>query len=123
MAKRDQAEEISRAADRFAESAQELTATLNRLLEFQENAWDRLRESGQRSEGLYSLIVPDDPKPPSSGLPEEEAVRVALMVTHEVREEMGRGIEPEERLPAPPPEEVRKRREERRKREDAEGHS
>ncbi len=55
------------------------------------------------------------------GLPEEEAARIALMVTHEVREEMGRGLEPEERLPAPSPEEVRKRREERRRRED-EGH-
>ncbi len=52
------------------------------------------------------------------GVPEEEAARIALVVTHEVREEMGRGLESEERLPAPSPEEVRKRREERRKRED-----
>ena len=59
---------------------------------------------------------------PSRGLPEDEAVRTALAATHAAREEMGRGLEPEERLPAPSPEEVRKRREERHMRE-AEGYS
>lgn len=54
------------------------------------------------------------------GLPEDEAVRIALAATHAAREEMGRGLEPEDRLPAPSPEEVRQRREERRMRE-AEG--
>lgn len=52
------------------------------------------------------------------GLSDEKAAHIALAVTHEVREEMGRGREPEERLPAPSPGEVRKRREERRTRED-----
>ena len=60
---------------------------------------------------------------PRRGLPEDEAVRIALAVTHEAREKMGRGLDREERMPAPSPEEVRKRREERRKREDAEDRS
>ena len=55
------------------------------------------------------------------GLPEDEAVRIALAATHAAREGMGRGLEPEDRLPAPSPKEVRKRREERRMRE-AEGY-
>ena len=50
-------------------------------------------------------------------VPEEEAARIALAVTHEVRKEMGRGLDLEERLPAPSPEEVRKKREERLRRE------
>ena len=51
---------------------------------------------------------------------EELAIEIALEATHEAREEMGRGLDREERLPAPSPEEVRRRREEfRKKREDA----
>ena len=51
---------------------------------------------------------------------EELAIEIALETTHEVRGEMERGLDREERLPAPSPEEVRRRRrEERRKREDA----
>ena len=51
---------------------------------------------------------------------EELAIEIALEATHEVREEMGRGLDREERLPAPSPGEVRRRREElRKKREDA----
>lgn len=46
-------------------------------------------------------------------LSDEEAANIALAVTHEVREEMGRGLDSGERLSAPSPEEVRKRREER----------
>ena len=122
MAKRDQAEEISRAADRFAESAQELTATLNRLLEFQERAWDQLEGSGLRSEGLLSLVHSGE-YPNRGGLSEAEAVQFALAVDRDVRREWSPPSEREERLPAPSSEEVRKRREERRRREDAEDRS
>lgn len=80
--------------------------------------------------GLIRLLLrrgPDAPQGrdersdhPRRGLPEEKAIEIALAATHEVREEMGRGRDREERLPAPSPEEVRRRREElRKKREDA----
>lgn len=51
-------------------------------------------------------------------LTDDEAVRIALVATHEVREEMGRGLDREERRRAPSPGEVRKRREKRRDLED-----
>ena len=50
---------------------------------------------------------------------EELAIELALAAMHEAREEMGRGLDREERPPAPSPEEVRRRREECRKREEA----
>lgn len=83
----------------------------NSFLSWLNRLWPRLRGASPRG--------PDSPRDRSRhGLSDEGAAHIALSVTHEVRKEMGRGRENEERLPAPSPEEVRKRREERRKRED-----
>lgn len=121
MAKRNQAEEITRAADRITDAVQELTSTLNRFLDLQEHSRRRFEEHQRQGEVPWSSESVVEHKHPRRELPEEEAVDLALAATHAAREEMGRGLDREEKLPAPSPEEVRKRREERRMRE-AEGY-
>lgn len=109
MSERNQAEELSRAANRITDAVKDLTAVISDFLEHQqdvEHRWQRPARPNKLQEPYWG------------GLPEGVAVEMALRVVHEVREEMERGLETdEERLPAPSPEEVRKRREERRKRE------
>lgn len=128
---RNQAEEMSKAADRFAEAARELSATLNRFLEFQETSWERFQEY-QRS------TVDLEPEHPSyvyrgkageqygrvvlgflgaGGLSEDEAGVLADDLVHDVRKQFVMTIN----LPTPGPEEIRaweRRREERRRLED-----
>ncbi len=98
MTKRDQAEEMVRAADRFAEAAERLSASLDRFLEFQryegiEFRWAR----GERLPGELILGLLG-----TGGLPDEEAGKLAHDVVHRARKELGREIEAE----APSPEDI-----------------
>ena len=105
--RRNQAEELTRAANQITDAVKELTAVMGMFLEHQQapEYWQR-----RPNKQLESVWV---------GMPEEEAVNLALSTAHEVRESMGRGIEveSEEKHPTPSTEDVRKRREDRRKRE------
>lgn len=124
---RRQEEEIARAADRFADAAKELTATLNRFLEFQELSWKRfeayqhslsepdrelsLRDYRQRWEQPGGVVLGFLG---AGGLPEDEAGVLADDLVHRVRGEFL--IAPNQ--PVPSPEEIRDwehRREERRR--------
>lgn len=109
MTERNQAEEIARAADKFAESARELSDSLDRFLNFQQ-----VTIGGETY--VWTEEVRRQRRKPLS---EEEAVELALRAVEEVREEKAQTTEweQEERIPAPSPDEVRKRRAERRKRE------
>ena len=89
MTERDQAEEMVRAADRFAEAAERLSLSLDRFLEFQrhrgiEFGWARgERFSGELILGLLG----------TGGLPDEEAGGLANDAVHQVRKELGREAE------------------------------
>lgn len=111
---RNQAEKMSQAADRITEAVQEFTSTINRFLEYQREL-DRRREAHEGYAWSSGRSEPDSG--PLPGLPDKEAVAFALKASQEVREEMGRGLDPESKRPTPSPEEVRTKREERRKRE------
>lgn len=112
MAESNQSEEMARAADRFAEAAQELTGALNRFLDFQQSLYQWRGED-------YRTWAGNQPMPRRGMLSEEDAVVLALRTEQEVREEKAQAVEwdKEERLPTPTPEEVRRRREDRRRRE------
>lgn len=102
MNERNQAEEMTRAADRFAESARELAGSLDRFLEFH-----------QATIGGETYVLTEEVRRQRrESLSEEEAVELALRAVEEVREEKAQTAEweQEERLPTPSPEEVRKRR-------------
>lgn len=106
--RRQEVEEFTRAADQFTEAARELSSSLDRFLEYQQerDLWE-YRQQGE--------------EPAHEGLPEEVAVNIALEAVRETREAMTSGRENEHRLPPPAHEEVEKwerRREERRQRED-----
>ena len=111
---RDQAEKMSQAADRITEAVEEFTFVIHRFLEYQQEL-DHRREvhkgyawpTGRPEPGFETF----------PGLPEKNAVEFALKASQEVPEEMGRGLDPESKRPAPSPEEVRARREELHKRE------
>lgn len=107
--RRQEVEEFTRAADQFTEAAKELSSSLNRFLEYQQER-DDLWEYGQRGE-----------EPLHEGLPEEVAANIAVEAVRETRKAMASGREKEQRFPPPTPEEVEeweRRREERRHRED-----
>lgn len=124
MAGRKEAEEIIRAADRFADAAKALTSTLDRFLEYQREAEDRALEYQQQLlqqlEGRGGKDYSFAPLPQKVRLSEEEAVALALWEINEVR----RLGDPRrmERLPPPTKNEVeeweRQREERRQSRED-----
>lgn len=116
MGRRDQAEEMSQAADRIVEATKELSATINRWIEVQywyrQQAEERLRE---RNPEIGFLAEWQD----REMLSEEEAIAIAMHEVSEVRRLSNprRG----ERLPPPDAgaiEEWKLRREDRRRRED-----
>lgn len=112
MSKRNQAEELSRAANHTTDVVRKLTGVMSDFLELQQGLERRQR-----------LEWPDERREPHrEGLPEELTLELALRTVDEVRDEMGRAMENRQRRPAPSSEEVLKRREDRRKRE-AEDHS
>ncbi len=91
VAKRDQAEAMIRAADRFAEAAERLSSSLDRFQEFwryemAEFEWAH----GERSPGELALGLLG-----AGGLPDEEAGELANEVVHRAREELGREVEAE----------------------------
>ena len=106
--RRQEVEEFTRAADQFTEAARELSSSLHRFLEYQQER--DLREYRQRGEEASH-----------EGLPEEVAASIAVEAVRETRKAMASGREKEQRFPPPRPEEVEeweRRREDRRKRED-----
>lgn len=106
--RRQEVEEFTRAADQFTEAAKELSYSLDRFVEYQQER--DLREYRQRGEELRH-----------QGLPEEVAANIALEEVRETRKVMASGREKEQRFPPPASEEVEeweRRREERRQRED-----
>jgi len=87
-----------RAADRFAEAAERLSASLDRFLEFQqyegiEFGWAR----GERLPGGLILGLLG-----SGGLSDEEAGGLANDIVHQARKELGRETEAQ----APSPEDI-----------------
>jgi hypothetical protein len=112
---RNQAEEISRAADRITEAVRELTFALNRFLEHQEryveaehnrDRWQYYRRPGELLLGFLG----------AGELPDEEAGKLAQDTVHRARTELGRTG------PFPPPrlrqvEDWEHWRDERRRRE------
>ncbi len=113
MEGRRQAEEMSRAADRFADAARELAATMDRFMEYQQQLW--------RQYERQPMVWEPEEYRYRAKLTEEEAVALALEEVHAVREETAQDAEQGERLPPPNPNEVKeweRRREERRQRED-----
>lgn len=108
MEGRRQAEEMSRAANRFAEAVRELTVTMDRFMEYQQQLWQRYEhQSPLRETGEYQA---------RAGLSEEEAINIARQEVSEVR----RLSDPRrpEMLPPPDAEEIEeweRRREERRR--------
>ncbi len=89
MTKRNQAEEMIRAADRFAEAAERLSASLDRFLEFQGH--ERIeggRARGERLPGELILGLLG-----AGRLPDEEAGGLAHDIVHRARKELGREIE------------------------------
>jgi hypothetical protein len=108
---RNQAEEMIRAADRFAEATRELTKSIDRFLEYQEYEYGRTRGRGERLPGDLVLGLLG-----AGGLSDEEAGKLAHEAVHKARRELGRTGT----LPTPGPEEIKaweQRREERRRRE------
>lgn len=105
--KRNQAEEMIRAADRFAEAARELTLALNRFLEYQGGEYGETHNRGERLPGDWLG---------AGGLSDEEAGKLAHEAVHQARRELGRTGA----LPVPGSDEINtweQRREERRRRE------
>lgn len=105
--RRQEVEEFTRAADQFTEAAKELSSSLDRFVEYQQER--DLREYRQRGE-----------ESSHEGLPEKVAANIALEAVRETRKAMASGREKEQRFPPPTPEEVEeweRRREERRQRE------
>lgn len=109
MTERNQAEEMTRAADKFAEAARDLAGSLDRFLEFHQATmggetyvWTEKRRELRREP-----------------LSDEDAVALALRAEREVRKEKAQSVdwEQEERHPTPTPEDVRRRQEDRRGRE------
>lgn len=105
--KRNQAEEMIRAADRFAEAARELTLALNRFLEYQGGEYGETHDRGERLPGDLVLGLLG-----AGGLSDEEAEKLAHEAVHQARRELGRTGA----LPVPGPEEI-KAWEQRRRRE------
>jgi hypothetical protein len=116
---RNQAEEMRRAADRFAEAARELSRSVDRLAEHEEamaqvyRFWASLGEALHEEGGTLRVrpVVPY-----RVGLPEKEAASLAVEAVREVRRDLWRGREPE--APEPSPEEIEEwelHREERRR--------
>lgn len=106
--RRQEVEEFTRAAAQFTEAAKELSSSLDRFVEYQQER--DLREYRLRDE-----------EPPHEGLPEEVAAKVAVEAVRETRKMMASGREKEQRFPPPTPEEVEeweRRREDRRQRKD-----
>lgn len=98
-----QTQDMTRAAERFAEAARELTSAVDRLSSILER-----QEERKPGETLLSLLG-------SGGLPEEEANRLAHEVVHEVRAELWADRKPERGPITPEEAEVwRRRRDERR---------
>lgn len=113
---RNQAEEMSRAVDKFTEAVREFTWSINRLSEHEEQlAWNAsaIREAFERS--LFELE-----RRSSGGLSDEVAGKIADESVHRVRKELAREPADQAKAPPPTPEEVedwQKRRQERRRRE------
>lgn len=110
--RRNQAEEMSQAAHEFTVAAQELTATLNRFLNFVERGYqaEAYGESARLPGSLTLGFLG------AGDLSEEEAEKLAHNTIHQAREELGRA----HRLPAPKPGEAEgwlRKRQERRERE------
>jgi hypothetical protein len=83
---RNQAEEITRAADRITEAVRELTYAVNKLAEY-EQLW---------------LYWPPGRRPPFKGLSEEDATALSLAAVHRAREEIERKVD----APAPSQDEI-----------------
>jgi hypothetical protein len=99
---RNQAEELSRSADRITEAVRELTWTLNRFLEYQ--------QTGRvRGETLLSFLG-------AGGINDQKAIGLAQALKHHGPETSL--LVTEDRDPSP--DQVRKRREVRRAREQEE---
>lgn len=124
---RKQVEEMSKAADRFAEAAKELSSTLDRFLSFQERSMERFEEYQRSMVGHEprSHSYPDREQSGGAllgflgagGLSEDEAGVLADDLVHSVRKQFSMTIN----QPTPGPEEIRdweRRREERRRLED-----
>ncbi len=89
MTEWNQVEEMIRAADRFAEAAERLSASLDRFLEFQRFEG---MESGQaRADWLPGELVLG--LLGAGELPDEEAGRLANDIVHQARKELGRETE------------------------------
>ena len=113
---RNEAEEIRRAADQITEAVRELSSTLNRFVEYQEHrggaedfGW--WTESGYRRRGELVLGFVG-----SGGLPEKEAMILALELK---RRDEGSPARIAAEASDPTPEQVRGRRESRRAAEDS----
>lgn len=91
----NQAEELSRAADRISEAVRELTRSVDRLALLAEGRW--------RGEGsaLFELLG-------AGGLSEEEAAALADEAVHQARRELARERR-HEKAPAPSAEEIERR--------------
>ena len=118
---RNQAEEISRAADEFAAAVREYSRAAEHLAESQ-GGLERIAQA------FYLLYFPrlgeeGDPRRPllfsyvgAGGLDEEDAAKLAWDVVHDSRVP-GEEVDKITRWPAPSPEEVRGRREARKRQE------
>ena len=122
---RNQAEKISRAADKFAESVRELTQSVDRLAQHEDQLISFLRywqelgivdvESDDPASSRWHVLVP---RRSSAGLSEKEAAGFAIETVRAVRQELWEDREPEG--PAPSAEDLEKwewMRKERRQRE------
>lgn len=91
VAKRDQTEEMIRAANRFAEAAERLSSSLDRLQE----SWryERTEYEGARGKRLPGELMLGFLG--AGGLPDKEAGELADEIVHRAREELGREVEAE----------------------------
>ena len=89
VARRDQAEEMRRAANRFAEAAERLSESLDRFVEFRRyegREFDRTRGERLPGELVLGLLGAGE-------LPDEEAGELANDAVHRAREEVGRKVD------------------------------
>lgn len=116
MGRRDQAEEMTQAADRIVEATKELSATINRWIEYQ-NYWYSIQVEEQSREWNPEFgwpVVRQD----RVSLSEHDAIEIAMEEVRSTREEIADVGDQQERLPPPSSVEIvewERRRETRRR--------